>query len=413
MIDRSDPVDAERIGSVFREESGRAIASLVRRFGDIDLAEEAVQETFARALARWPIDGLPLAPGAWIITTGRNRIIDRLRREGTREERHHRAVLLADQSAPDPTDQEPTVDDDRLRLIFMCCHPALAPEAQVALTLRLIGGLQTDEIARAFVVEPRTMAQRLTRAKRKIRDNNIPYRVPSAAELTNRLRPVLAVVYLIFNEGYLPASGEHVIRAELSAEAIRLARVLAHLMPDEPEVAGLLALLTLTEARRPARVDTTGGIVRLADQDRTLWDQDLIGEGHELVRRCVRRNQPGPYQLQAAIAAVHANAYTADQTSWDKILDLYDQLHALAPTPIVALNRAIALAEVHGPERALAIIDPLPLDGYPLKHATRGDLLERIGEYALAADAFTHAASLTNNTAERTLLTQRATICHE
>ena len=404
----SAAIAPDAIGAIFRQESGRAIASLVRRFGDIDVAEEAVQEAFAQALARWPIDGTPPAAAGWIITTARNRIIDRHRREASREDRQHRAALLADQVAPDPFEEDVPVDDDRLRLIFTCCHPALSTEAQVALTLRLIGGLQTEEIARAFVVEHRTMAQRLTRAKRKIKANSIPYRIPAAAELPNRLGSVLVVIYLIFNEGYVAASGEDLTRPELAAEALRLGRLLAELMPDEPEVLGLLALMLLTEARRPSRIDSNGAIVRLEDQDRRLWDQDLIAEGHELVRRCVRRGQPGRYQLQAAIAAVHANAPTLPDTSWDKIVELYDQLYALMPTPVVALNRAIAIAEVDGPEVALDLVDQLALDRYPLWHATRGDLLARLDRHDDAAAAFTEASRLTDNGAERDLLNERA-----
>ncbi len=407
-MNSDDDLGPERIGAIFREESGRAIASLVRRFGDIDLAEEAVQDAFARALARWPIDGLPPAPAGWIITTARNRIVDHHRREADRDGRHRRAALLAAQVTPDPFEDDGPVDDDRLRLIFTCCHPALSTETQVALTLRLIGGLQTEEIARAFLVEHRTMAQRLTRAKRKIKANSIPYRIPAVAELPNRLASVLVVIYLIFNEGYVAASGDDLTRPGLSDEAIRLGRLLAELMPDEPEVLGLLALMLLTEARRRGRIDSDGSIVRLEDQDRRRWDPHLIAEGHELVRRCVRRDQPGRYQLQAAIAAVHASAPTFDDTSWEKIVDLYDQLHAMTPTPIVALNRAIAVAEIEGPEVALELVDRLDLGRYALWHATRGDLLARLGRHLEAAAAFADASRLTDNQPERDLLDGRS-----
>ena len=399
-------MEPDAVARIFRQESGRAIASLVARFGDIDGAEEAVQEAFAEALARWPIDGMPPSPAGWIITTARNRAIDRFRREASRDARHHDAVMLADQIQPEERAQP--VSDDRLRLIFTCCHPALSSEAQVALTLRLIGGLQTEEIARGFLVEPRTMAQRLTRAKRKIKANAIPYRIPEPQELPHRLPPVLAVIYLVFNEGYLSASGQSVIRTELSDEAIRLARVLAELMPEEPEVLGLLALLLLTDGRRQARIAPNGDIVRLEHQDRSLWDDTQIAEGLDLVRRCVRRNQPGPYQLQASIAALHASAPTFEATSWHKILDLYDQLLAHVPTPVVALNRAIALAEVDGAEVALAMLDSLTIESYPLFHATRGDLLERLERPVEAAQAFLRAAELTDNDAERRSLLARA-----
>ena len=363
------------------------------------------QEAFVEAVRRWPTEGVPPNPGGWLTVTARNKALDRLRRESTRQARHEEADML---TAPeDPGAPVTSVTDERLRLIFTCCHPALALEAQVALTLRLLGGLTVPEVANAFLVPERTMAQRITRAKRKIAAANIPYRVPRDHELPARLRGVLAVVYLVFTEGHLPGSGGDGIRDDLCAEAIRLGRVLRELMPDEPEVAGLLALMLLTDARRAARLDAGGALVTLDLQDRSLWDRAKIAEGHALVRECLRRNRPGHYQLLAAVNAVHTDAATAADTDWAQVLALYDQLYAATPTPVVALNRAVALAEVEGPASALVVVDGLDLDGYHPYHATRADLLRRLGRHPEAVAAYDRAIELTANPAEQALLTAR------
>jgi RNA polymerase sigma-70 factor (ECF subfamily) len=375
------------------------VAVLTRFLGDISSAEEAAQEAFAIALAKWPETGIPPSPVGWLITTARNKALDRLRKEATRSERQRAAQLLDDVEQAEEHD----VHDDHLRLIFTCCHPALAPDAQVALTLRLIGGLSTEEIAHAFLLQTVTLAQRISRAKAKIRDANIPYRVPETEELPARVGAVLAVVYLIFNEGYSTSSGDELLRTELCDEAIRLGRLLITLIPQESEVLGLLALMLLIDARRDAR--TVGGhLVLLSEQDRALWDDSKIDEGRTLLGICLTRIRPGPYQLQAAINAVHTDAPSAARTDWQQILELYDQLMAIAPSAVVALNRAVAVAEVHGVERALKLVDAIDLPKYHLRHAVRADLLRRIGRTADASSAYRAALEYCENKKEREFL---------
>jgi RNA polymerase sigma-70 factor, ECF subfamily len=399
-VDVPAVIDAARVARVFREESGRSVAALIRVLGDIDLAEDAVQDAFAVALRRWPSEGLPPNPGGWITTTARNRAIDRLRHESRgRELLAELALLAPGDDELGTAEEEGPVEDDRLRLIFTCCHPALSGEAQVALTLRLLGGLSTEDVAGAFLAAEPTMAKRLVRAKAKIKAARIPYRVPADHDLPSRLPPVLAVIYLIYNAG-LARPNESL----LCAEAIRLARILWALMPDEPEVAGLLGLLLLIEARRPARLRSDGSLAVLAEQDRTLWDRGLIDEGQAIVRRCLRRDQPGPYQLQAAINAVHADASTFEETDWSQILALYDQLLELTPTPVVALNRAIAIGELQGPAAALELVEKLELEGYQPFHAVRADLLQRLRRAEEAAVEYERAAALAPTEAEREFL---------
>ncbi|MGA5821309.1 RNA polymerase sigma factor [Kitasatospora sp. NPDC094028] len=391
------------VDAVFKREYGRLIATLTRRFGDLDLAEDAVADAFLAAVEHWQ-SGPPPNPGGWLATTASRKAVDRLRREAARAPKHRAALMVVDDSPAEPTGP---IGDDRLRLIFTCCHPALAPEARVALTLRLLGGLTVAEIARAFLVPETTMAQRITRAKAKIKKARIPFRVPGAEDLAPRLATVLAVLYLIFNEGYLAGAGELPVRRELTAEAIRLARLLHRLVPDEPEATGLLALLLLSESRVASRFAEDGELVPLAEQDRGGWDRELIAEGHTLVRACLRTDRPGRYQLLAAVNAVHTDAPEAAATDWGRIAALYDHLYALEPTPVIALNRAVAVAEVDGPAVALARIDALPLEGYHAWHAARADLLRRLGRSAEARRAYDAAIDTTRNPGERAFLTRR------
>ncbi len=385
------------------------MATLIRVLGDFDLAEEAVQEAFVVALERWPRDGIPDSPGAWITTTARNRAIDRLRRERRLAEKTEILRRLAALEALGDPVNESAIQDDRLRLIFTCCHPALAVDARVALTLRTLGGLTTPEIARAFLVPEPTMAQRLVRAKRKIRDAHIPYRVPPGHVLPERLQAVLAVLYLVFNEGYSATAGDALIRRELCAEAIRLGRILALLMPDEPEALGLLALMLLQDSRRDTRVSAGGELVLLEDQDRGRWDREEIDEGAGIVERAVRGGRPGPYQVQAAIAALHATAERPQDTDWGQIALLYGRLAELQPTPVVELNRAVAVAMADGPERGIRLMEPLarPLDRYHLFHSARADLLRRLGRNAESADAYRRALGFASNDVERRFLERR------
>ena len=407
MSDTPPPDAAAAIARLVPADTTRAVAILTRLAGDIDLAEDAVQDALAAALAHWPATGVPPSPAGWLVTTAKRKLIDRLRRESSREARHAAAAAPEALGRGDDTEATPAIVDDRLRMLFTCCHPALALQVRVALTLRLVGGLTTAAIARAFLLPEATMAQRITRAKHKIRDARMPYRVPETADLPERLAGVLAVVYLVFNEGYTASSGDQLTRGDLCAEAIRLARLLRDLLPGEPEVAGLLALMLLVDARRHARTSADGDVVLLADQDRARWHRPLIDEGHALVRECLRMNRPGPYQLQAAIQAVHTDAPSAAATDWAQILTLYDQLLAVQPTPIVALNRAVAVAEVRGPGEALTLVDALPLGGFHVFHAVRADLLRRLARDDEARLAYDAAIAVTANDAERAFLRRR------
>jgi len=398
----------EAITRAHHEEWAKVVASLARRLGDLDIAEEAAAEAFATAVQRWPADGIPPNPGAWLTTTAGRKAIDRIRREHKREAKEKQAQLLSENDSAEPIG---AVDDERLRLIFTCCHPALAMETRVALTLRMVGGLTVPEIARAFLVQETAMGQRITRAKAKIKAARIPYRMPSAEDLPARVSGVLAVLFLVFNEGYL-ATGPDTdpVRHDLTAEAIRLTRLIRALLPEDGEVAGLLALMLLTEARRTARVSASGELVTLGEQDRGAWDAAMVAEGHLLVReRLALGLAPGRYQILAAINAVHTSARDVNDTDWSQVVALYDQLVRLDPSPIVALNRVIAVAEVDGPEVALAAITPLggQLDGYHAYQATRADLLRRLGRSEESRAAYDKAIALAGNTAEIAYLTRR------
>ncbi|MBM7493383.1 RNA polymerase sigma-70 factor (ECF subfamily) [Micromonospora luteifusca] len=401
----------EAVTRAHQDEWARVVASLTRRFGDLDIAEEAAAEAFATAVERWPVDGVPPNPGAWLTTTAVRKAIDRIRRENKRDDKHKEAQMVYDNTPPEPLG---VIDDDRLRLIFTCCHPALAMEARVALTLRMLGGLTMPEIARAFLVRETTLEQRITRAKAKIKAARIPYRVPAAEDLPARVSGVLAVLYLVFNEGYL-ATGPDTdpVRHDLTTEAIRLTRLIRALLPDDGEVTGLLALMLLTEARRTARVSVSGELVTLDEQDRGAWDKALIAEGHQLVRErlvaAAAGVAPGRYQILAAINAVHTSARDIRDTDWSQVVALYDQLVHLDSSPIVALNRAIAVAELDGPEVALAAVDRLEdeLAGYHAYHATRADLLRRLGQSQQSRAAYDKAIELAGNTAQTANLTRR------
>ncbi|WP_330475581.1 RNA polymerase sigma factor [Terrabacter sp. C0L_2] len=407
----SDPAVEQAIARVHHEEWARVVAGLARRFGDLDVAEEAAAEAFAVAVERWPRDGIPPNPGGWLTTTATRRAIDRLRRESLRDAKYQAALMVHDDTPAEPTGP---VQDDRLRLVFTCCHPALAMEARVALTLRLLGGLTVAEIARAFFVQETAMARRITRAKGKIAAAHIPYRVPSAEDLRQRVTGVLAVVYLVFNEGYLAGEGDDAVRVDLSDEAIRLGRLLHDLLPDDGEVAGLLALMLLTDARRAARVSSTGELVTLDEQDRGAWDRDLLAEGRALVEERLRvvaagGERPGRYQLLAAINLVHTDAPTARDTDWSRIVALYDAMARLDPSPVVRLNRAVAVAELDGPLVGLAEVDRLGdvLEGYHAFHVARAELLRRLGRSGESRTAYDRAIELTGNPGERAHLTRR------